>query len=31
MWGDVALCPDHAGNMKRVAKPERLEGEQHLW
>lgn len=31
VWGDRALCPNHAGNMKRVAKPEHLDGEQPLW
>lgn len=31
VWGNVALCPDHAGNAKRVARPQHLDGEQPLW
>lgn len=26
-----ALCPEHAGNAKRTAKPEHLDGELPLW
>jgi len=27
----TALCPDHAGNVKRSMKPLHLDGEQPLW
>ena len=29
--GDLALCPEHAGNMKRQTAPVQIEGEQTLF
>lgn len=31
IWGGVALCPTHAGNMKRQAPPVNLEGQDPLF
>lgn len=31
IWGNVALCPGHAGNMKRQTRPVNLEGQDPLF